>query len=101
MYRVGNGKSIAWKMRDSEWKVRSFSFRHSTASLPRAQAYMDATQIGTFYPLAPRRLVLEAPAHKYIDHMLIAVLLFMREKDDAASARADSYGAAVQLHPFC
>ena len=50
---------------------------------------MDATQIGTFYPLAPRRLVLEAPAHKYIDHMLIAVLLFMREKDDAASARAD------------
>ena len=42
---------------------------------------MNSAPIATFLPNAPRSLVVQPRAHKYMDHILIGILLLMRDKD--------------------
>lgn len=42
---------------------------------------MNSTPVATFMPNAPRSLVVQPRAHMYMDHILIGILLLMRDKD--------------------
>ncbi len=50
---------------------------------------MNSTPIATFCPNAPRSLVVQPFAHKYMDHILIGILLLMRDKDAEVYDRPD------------
>ncbi|RPD64577.1 hypothetical protein L226DRAFT_433398, partial [Lentinus tigrinus ALCF2SS1-7] len=80
IFYVGDGSTISWKLGRQEWR-----------------AYFDSKQIATFSPTAPRSLVVQPTAHRLMDHLLIGVLLLMREKDDTTYARTDY--VSVQLPP--
>ena len=67
--------------------------------LTSVQASIDTTQLATFYPTAPRALILQPVGHRLFDHLVISVLLLMREKDDMVSAIPNP--ESVPLHPFC
>lgn len=54
------------------------------------QAFFDSVPLATFDLSAPRRLVMQPLAHRFFDHIVVAVLLMMREKEDAACARAEA-----------
>ncbi len=54
------------------------------------QAFFDSVELATFDLNHPRRLVMQPLAHRFFDHLVVAVLLLMREKEDAACARADA-----------
>lgn len=54
-----------------------------------SQATIASREVATFYPNPPRAMVLQPIAHKFFDHLLIGVLLLMREKDEAVYARPD------------
>ena len=62
------------------------------------QAYFNSALIATFSPTAPRALVVQPSAHRFMDHLLIGVLLLMREKDDTVYARTDY--STMELPPF-
>ncbi|TFK84942.1 hypothetical protein K466DRAFT_588489 [Polyporus arcularius HHB13444] len=82
-YNVGDGSTVNWKLGRTEWK-----------------AYFDSAHIATFSPTAPRTLVIQPTAHRLMDHLLIGVLLLMREKDEAVYGRTDYAGMQMHLTPF-
>ncbi|KAI1790951.1 hypothetical protein LXA43DRAFT_1013768, partial [Ganoderma leucocontextum] len=71
-YHVGDGTTIVWKLNRTIWK-----------------AYMNSILIATFCSNAPRTLVVQPVAHKYMDHILIGILLLMRDKDGEVYDRPD------------
>ncbi|KAI0706273.1 hypothetical protein C8T65DRAFT_740659 [Cerioporus squamosus] len=83
VYNVGDGSAISWKLGRTEWK-----------------AYYDSAPIATFTPTAPRTLVVQPTAHRLMDHLLIGVLLLMREKDETVYGRTDYAGMQMHLTPF-
>ena len=77
--------------------------QYTNRSSPRGfpctlQAYFNSALIATFNPTAPRALVVQPSAHRFMDHLLIGVLLLMREKDDTVYARTDY--STMELPPF-
>ncbi|RDX46738.1 hypothetical protein OH76DRAFT_1406580 [Lentinus brumalis] len=82
-YNLGDGSAVNWKLGRTEWK-----------------AYYDSAHIATFSPTAPRTLVVQPTAHRLMDHLLIGVLLLMREKDEAVYGRTDYAGMQMHLTPF-
>ncbi|OBZ79975.1 hypothetical protein A0H81_01437 [Grifola frondosa] len=66
LYRVGNGTTIKWKLSGSLW-----------------QAHLDNTLLATFSSKPPRKLVLEPIAHRWFDHIVVGVLVLMRETNKA------------------
>ncbi|KAI0640155.1 hypothetical protein C8Q77DRAFT_113738 [Trametes polyzona] len=67
MYFIGDGTAIRWNLGESRWV-----------------AFFDSVELATFDLSPPRRLVMQPLAHRFFDHIVVAVLLLMRERDDAA-----------------
>ncbi|KAI9066488.1 hypothetical protein FKP32DRAFT_1589550 [Trametes sanguinea] len=73
MYYLGDGTSIRWNLGETKW-----------------EAFFDSVALATFDPGPARKLVMQPVAHRFFDHLVVAVLLLMREKEEAASARGDT-----------
>ncbi|KAI0368945.1 hypothetical protein BV20DRAFT_947319 [Pilatotrama ljubarskyi] len=69
MYYIGDGTSIRWNLGETKW-----------------EAFFDTVELVTFYPTPPRKLVMQPIAHRFFDHIVVALLLLTREKEDAARA---------------
>ncbi|KAI0354696.1 hypothetical protein OH77DRAFT_1437386 [Trametes cingulata] len=67
MYYIGDGTSIRWNLGETKW-----------------EAFFDTVELATFDPTPPRRLVMQPIAHRFFDHIVIALLLLTREKEEAA-----------------
>ncbi|TBU26838.1 hypothetical protein BD311DRAFT_697827 [Dichomitus squalens] len=79
-YYVGDGAAIVWKLSRSQWK-----------------AYIQSTLIATFSPYPPRSLVVQPLGHRYLDHILLGILLLMRDKDAEVFDRPDN---SYSVMPF-
>ncbi|KAI0789536.1 hypothetical protein C8Q75DRAFT_733757 [Abortiporus biennis] len=83
-YVIGGGNIIKWKLGQSEWN-----------------AYIGLQLLATFVPLPPpsRKLTLQPAAHarQYADHILIAVVILMREY---LTPQSNLVGEAVQLFNY-
>ncbi|KAL7285028.1 hypothetical protein ACG7TL_000118 [Trametes sanguinea] len=77
MYYLGDGTSIRWNLGETKW-----------------EAFFDSVALATFDPGPARKLVMQPVAHRFFDHLVVAVVLLMREKEEAACARGDT-GPAV------
>ncbi|KIP11596.1 hypothetical protein PHLGIDRAFT_124738 [Phlebiopsis gigantea 11061_1 CR5-6] len=62
LYFTGDGKTIKWKMDVKSWQV-----------------YLDTTHLATFLPDAPRKLTLQPAGHRLSDHIMVALVILMRE----------------------
>ncbi|OSD00886.1 hypothetical protein PYCCODRAFT_1370534 [Trametes coccinea BRFM310] len=73
MYYLGDGTSIRWNLGETKW-----------------EAFFDSVALATFDPGPARKLVMQPVAHRFFDHLVVAVVLLMREKEEAACARGDT-----------
>ncbi|KAI0676604.1 hypothetical protein C8Q78DRAFT_945547, partial [Trametes maxima] len=64
MYYIGDGTSIRWKLGKSKW-----------------EAFFDSVVLATFDPGPARKLVVQPLGHRFFDHIVVAILLLMREED--------------------
>ncbi|CDO73383.1 hypothetical protein BN946_scf185013.g17 [Trametes cinnabarina] len=64
MYYLGDGTSIRWNLGETKW-----------------EAFFDSVPLATFDPGPARRLVMQPVAHRIFDHLVVAVLLLMREEE--------------------
>ncbi|KAI0778875.1 hypothetical protein BD413DRAFT_632384 [Trametes elegans] len=73
MYYIGDGTAIRWNLGESRW-----------------EAYFDSVELATFESGPSRRMVVQPLGHRFFDHLVVAVLLLMREKDgDGTASRTD------------
>ncbi|KAI0756460.1 hypothetical protein C8Q80DRAFT_32555 [Daedaleopsis nitida] len=53
------------------------------------KAYLQTTHLATFDPNSPRTMVVQPVGHRCLDHLLLAALLLMREKDEYVARQED------------
>ncbi|KAI0347930.1 hypothetical protein BDW22DRAFT_1350047 [Trametopsis cervina] len=63
IYYTGDGSTIKWKLGANSW-----------------QAYLGSTLLATFVPTPPRKLTLQPAGHTLSDHVMISLLIIMREQ---------------------
>ncbi|KAI0652593.1 hypothetical protein C8Q79DRAFT_109085 [Trametes meyenii] len=79
MYYVGDGTAIRWRLGEAKW-----------------EAFFDSVELATFDPGAARTLVVQPLGYRFFDHLVVGVLLLVREREDAACSRA---GAETATSP--
>ncbi|GJE97770.1 hypothetical protein PsYK624_139910 [Phanerochaete sordida] len=74
LYFVGDGRAIKWKMGPKSW-----------------QAHCGPTLLATFFPTPPRKLKVEPAGHQLLDHLMVSLIILMREHlTPLAGMRGDS-----------
>ncbi|KAI8981361.1 hypothetical protein BD414DRAFT_420017 [Trametes punicea] len=73
MYYVGNGTSIRWNLGETRW-----------------EAFFDSVELATFDPGPARKMFVQPVAHRFFDHLVVAVLLLMREKEETGGCGTDA-----------
>ncbi|KAI0095186.1 hypothetical protein BDY19DRAFT_988951 [Irpex rosettiformis] len=63
LYFTGDGSTIKWKLGASSW-----------------QAHVGSTLLATFVPTPPRKLTLHPAGHAQADHIMISLVIIMREQ---------------------
>ncbi|KAI0673862.1 hypothetical protein C8Q78DRAFT_656422 [Trametes maxima] len=82
MYYVGDGTAIRWRLGEAKW-----------------EAFFDSVELATFDPGHARTLVVQPLGYRFFDHLVVGVLLLVREREDAACSRAGAE-AATSPPPF-
>ncbi|OCH92975.1 hypothetical protein OBBRIDRAFT_832985 [Obba rivulosa] len=62
LYYIDECNAIKWRLGSSVW-----------------QAHHGLTPLATFTPTVPRKLVLQPTAHRWFDHIVVGLLILMRE----------------------
>ncbi|KAI0803226.1 hypothetical protein BC629DRAFT_1284133 [Irpex lacteus] len=62
LYFTGDGATIKWKLGPTSW-----------------QAHIGSTLLATFTPTPPRKLTLQPAGHPKADHIIISLIILMRE----------------------
>lgn len=74
LYFLGDGRAIKWKMSLRSW-----------------QAHCGSTLLATFIPTPPRKVTVEPAGHKLLDHLMVSLIILMREHlTPLAGMRGDS-----------
>jgi len=80
LYFTGDGATIKWKLGANSW-----------------QAHVNSTLLATFMPTPPRRLILHPAGHRMADHIMVSLVIIMREH---LTPIAGMRGDAAQLFNY-
>ncbi|CAL1694772.1 unnamed protein product [Somion occarium] len=61
-YDLLDGRSLKWKLHSDAWR-----------------AYINSQEIASFDPTPPRKLILLPTAHRFTDHIIVCLVILMRE----------------------
>ncbi|KAK7695157.1 hypothetical protein QCA50_002347 [Cerrena zonata] len=79
-YRLLDGSSVKWKLGHDAWRASS-----------------DAQELALFDPTPPRKLILQPSAHHLTDHIIVCLVILMREH---LTPKAGLVGEASQLFNY-
>ncbi|KAH9854304.1 hypothetical protein C2E23DRAFT_726637 [Lenzites betulinus] len=68
MYFMGDGTAIRWNLGEARW-----------------EAFFDSVELATLELRPSQRLVMQPLAHRFFDHLVVSVLLLMRDRDDSTA----------------
>ncbi|KAI0658455.1 hypothetical protein C8Q70DRAFT_196595 [Cubamyces menziesii] len=83
MYYIGDGTSIRWNLGETQW-----------------EAFFDSVALATFEPGCSRKLVMQPIGHRFFDHIVVGLLLLMREKEEGPSAKETKEDTGPLSPPF-
>jgi len=73
LYYIDESNAIKWRLGNTVW-----------------QAHHGLTHLATFTPTIPRKLVLQPTAHRWFDHIVVGLLILMREHLTPRSGEANA-----------